>query len=196
MAEVEFDVRQSADGVLVLSHDRDLSRLGGGPVVIAQTRFDVLRDSSVPITRLDDLLGDLPVETVLHADVKQDDPAYPGLEDRLVRMLEARGGEWTIASADVPTLKRLRALAPHSHLGYQPRLTPIDEAFATAQDLGAASLRLNIDRLSSDWIARAEQTGKQVFVYPVDTPEQFGRMREAGVDAVFARIPDAVEDTP
>jgi len=44
---VEVDLRLSADGVLVLSHDADLGRLSGLPLPVADRSWDELREAAV-----------------------------------------------------------------------------------------------------------------------------------------------------
>lgn len=57
---VEVDVRLSADGQLVASHDADLQRVAGEPVAVARTSWAALREVRLPgstrLARLEDLL--------------------------------------------------------------------------------------------------------------------------------------------
>ncbi len=203
-AEIECDVRRTKDGVLVLSHDPDLQRTAGSNAVIGRLNYDELRSFDVGswfdarfsgerMPRFSDLLDFLPEDVILHVDIKQE-----GMEASLLEAVEGRES-WkertTFASANVPALERLISIAGDLRIGYQPRATPIDEAFSIAKRLGAESFRINIDRLTPDWVARAHDSAIEVYVYAANTREDFERMNTARVDLVFSIFPAEVAPT-
>lgn len=205
-AEIECDVRQTKDGVLVLSHDPDLKRTSGSNAVIGRLTYEELRTFDVGswfdarfsgerMPRFTDLLDLLPAGLLLHIDIKQDAPPYEGLEVNLLETIKNRAG-WqertTFASANVESLERLIALKGGLRIGYQTRATPIGEAFAIAERLKAESFRINIDRLTPDWVRSAHEKGIEVYVYSANTPEDFERMNSVKVDLVFSSFPDKV----
>ncbi|MFH2204734.1 MAG: glycerophosphodiester phosphodiesterase family protein [Elusimicrobiota bacterium] len=202
----ECDVRQTKDGELVLSHDPDLKRTAGVNAEIGARTYAELARHDVGawfgerfrgerLARFADLLKLLPPEVELHVDIKQAEPPYAGIEGRILRALRERG-EWktrtTFSSTDAATLERLAAAEDGLRLGYQPRLTPIDEAFSIAERLRPESLRLNLERLTPDWLTRARARDFLVYIYTVNTREDFARMRALNIDLVFSNYPAMV----
>ncbi len=190
----ECDVRRTKDGVLVLSHDPDLKRTAGADAVIGELTYDELAAHDVGkgerVPRFADLLSLLPETAELHVDVKQD-----GVEAQVldaVRGRERWKNRTTFASADPAVVRCFKTLEPGLRLGYQPRTTPIDEAFEIAVELAAESLRLNMERLTPEWIERAHAKGIQVYIYTVNSREEFLRMKDLNVDLVFSSNPSAV----
>ena len=61
-----------------------------------------------------------------------------------------------------------------------------------ATEIGAESLRLRMDRMTPEWVARGHAAGLEVYVYTVNTPEELRKMIEAGVDGVFTNYPDII----
>ncbi|MDF1790511.1 MAG: glycerophosphodiester phosphodiesterase family protein [Thalassobaculaceae bacterium] len=76
---VECDVRIAGDGILVVSHDADLTRLAGKPAVVEQTPADdlarIAEAAGASILRLSAFLDAARGRTRLMLDVKSLDPA-------------------------------------------------------------------------------------------------------------------------
>ncbi len=180
--QLETDIRETPDGTLVLMHDENLVRVAGKTVSVSKG-LHALRECH-PVATLDELVNILPDDVIVHLDLKHCSA------DRIVRAARALGARATVASADVELLRRVKAVGPDLHYGFQPRTLSIEEAIKIAGEFDAESLRLNIDRMSPEWSSAARNAKLEIFVYPVDTREAMDRMRAAGVDAVFTRYAD------
>jgi len=89
---VEVDLRLSADGVLVLSHDADLGRLSGLPLPVADRTWDELRAAAavrgLPLARVEWLLAAAAGRSVV-LELKSPPPA-PGARARTADVLVER----------------------------------------------------------------------------------------------------------
>lgn len=194
--EVECDVQQTRDGVLVLCHDLDLSEIAKVNMNFRDSDYadfaavDVgswfhPRFSGERLARFEDLLALLPDWVELHVDLKQADPPYDGIEQRVVELTRNRLGNTTFASLNVDVLRRFRDLGANLRLGFQPAGMPIDESFDVGRELNIESLRLNKDRINTEWMRRARAENWEVYVYPVYTSAEYTRLESLGVDRVF-----------
>jgi glycerophosphoryl diester phosphodiesterase len=89
---VESDARLSADGVVVTSHDADLSRLNGQRLVVAETDSAVLAEVELPggerMTTLEEVLREISPACPVLVDVKTPDLA---LIEAVVRVIAQTG---------------------------------------------------------------------------------------------------------
>ncbi|PCI33701.1 MAG: hypothetical protein COB53_12040, partial [Elusimicrobia bacterium] len=175
--EMECDIRETPDGTLLLMHDETLERLAGEPIAV-KDGLDALR-SHHAVATLDELLQILPEDVILHLDLKDCSP------EKVIPAARLLGDRATVATADVELLRRMKNAAPDLHYGFQPRTLSIEKALGITKEFKATSVRLNIDRVTLEWLAAARDARLEIFVYPVDTPEAMDRMRVLGVDAVF-----------
>lgn len=180
--QLETDVRETPDGTLVLMHDENLERVAGKSVSVSEG-LQALRESH-PVATLEELLEILPEDVILHLDLKDCSA------DKVVKAATSLGARATVASADIELLRRVKAVGPDLHYGFQPRTLSIKEAIKIAGEFDATSVRLNIDRVTPEWSSAARDASLEIFVYPVDTQEALDRMRAAGVEAVFTRYAD------
>lgn len=199
-AEVECDVQQTADNVLVLCHDLDLSEIAGVEKSFRDSDFAELASLDVGswfdpkfsdqrLAKFDDLLRMLPDSIELHVDLKQVEPPYEGIEERIVEATRHRLEATTFASKSADALRRFRALGSSLRLGFQPNLTPIDESFEIGSELEIESLRLNKVRINADWMSRAADKSWDVYVYSVSSVADYRRLEKLGVQRIFTGNP-------
>lgn len=200
---VECDVQQTSDGVLILSHDDHLGRTAAVRKSFRELSYEELskydvgswfdkRFSKERVPKFKRLLEFLPHTVELHVDIKQVDPPYERIEERILSAVGSRElwrERTTFASKDVGSLERLRKADPGLRLGFQPSGIPIRDAFKTASRLEVESLRLNKDRVSSEWVERAHDEGWEVYVYAVSEPKELKRLVAMGVDRIFTGDP-------
>jgi glycerophosphoryl diester phosphodiesterase len=204
---VELDVHQTRDGEVVVVHDPTLERTTTGhgavrdltwkelePVVVRGTA-----DERLP--RLADVLALLQPTTVgLLLEIKNG-PAgarYPGIEERVLALLQASGlaDRTRIMAFDWAILERLRALSPTAQLtgllsqrgaergGGVVTLVPRLRA------LGANDLGIEHTLLTPAAVRAAHDAGLSIGVWTVNEPEDLRRALAAGVDYVTTDQPD------
>lgn len=188
---VELDVRLSADGVPVLSHDPTLAdgRAVAELDAAALRRAGVADLAAVLETAADGVGVDLELKNL---------PGEPGFDpdhgliERVAAVVAAaRPRPLLVSSFNPETLERARAALPQAPAGwlYHAELDP-GEAAGIAEACGAAVLAPHVDaRLERCDVAALHERGLAVLVWTVDDPGRLRALAAAGVDAVCADEP-------
>lgn len=202
---METDLRRSADGVVILSHDPDLGRTAGCARAIKDMTWDELKvvdagDGNPPV-RLDDALYAFP-RLRLNIDLKEAPAAQDTLQvvraaqalERvrfasfsarrlaMVRRQEPRAVT-SLGVADVAGLLVLAEAAlplPHSRWGWT-------RGQVDAVQVPTAYGRVPV--LTRRMIAQAHRAGLEVHVWTVDDPEQMRRLAALNVDGIVTDVP-------
>ncbi len=203
---VEFDVRLSADGRLVLMHDTTVDRtttatgrvrellLARLAAMDAGARFDAAF-AGEPVPSLADAMGvanalDLWVDIELKCDPGDSAAAAAALVASLERVRPAVQLP-LVSSFDHTVLAAVRTAAPGLPVAViVPTLA--DDWRAAFGTLGAASLHVGERGLTEDRVKPLVDEGIEVAVYTVNNP---GRARELfswGVAGVFSDCPGAI----
>jgi glycerophosphoryl diester phosphodiesterase len=203
---LELDVHLSRDGEVVVIHDPTLERTttGQGPVrehTWAELETVALRgagDERIPQLRdVLELLRPATAGLLLEIKAGPGGVAYPGIEERVVRLLAETGltERTTVMAFDWTTLERVRGLAPGlrrsallSRRGVESRGGVADAvrgAAAVATDLG-----IERSLLSPAIVAAARAAGLTIGVWTVNELEELRAALAAGVDYVTTDRPD------
>jgi len=219
---LEFDVRRTSDGVIVVHHDPDVDRTTNGNGPIQALSFKELQEldagfsfspdggNSYPhrgegykVPELAEVLHSFP-DVLFHIDVKQNEPA---IEEEVFKLIRDAGlSERTcIGSACDDVGRRVRHTA-----GMMPTFPGKDGLKRLYILFRLKLLRLyplahevisipQIDKgkevLSESLVAHLRSRGKKVFTFIVDDPEQQERVLDMGVDGVMSDRPDILRET-
>jgi glycerophosphoryl diester phosphodiesterase len=204
---VELDVHQTRNGEVVVIHDPTLERTTTGrgairdftwaelaPVVIRGTAGERL-------PRLAEVLGLLQPSSVgLLLEIKTG-PAgdrYPGIEERVLALVEAAGlaERTTVMAFDWAILERLRVLSTSvrltgllAHWGAE-RLGGIGSVAPRLRALGVNDLGIEWTLLTPEAVRAAHDAGLSIGVWTVNEPAELRRALAAGVDYVTTDQPD------
>ena len=191
---VEFDVRRSRDGRLVVHHDADIPGVGA---IHALDRGDL--PPWVPT--LEEALGAC-AGAAVNVEVKNSpvDPGYDPKEtvaDEVVATLERMSGaskgpaRVVVSSFWPPTVAAVRAVGPGWPTGLlvHPSRDAVDAA-RQAMELGCAALHPFHHQATNDLVGQVHEMGMAVVVWTVNEPDDLRAVAAAGADAV---ISDRVE---
>jgi glycerophosphoryl diester phosphodiesterase len=176
---LEFDVRESRDGVPVLLHDETLERVQGRPDAVVDLTAAELEAFGVP--SLAAVLEAVPRRAFLDVELKVV-LGRPLLE----ALAGGRGPDLAnavISSFDPAALRRMRGLASSWPLW----LNAVDLAPATieaARDLDCAGIAAEYHGIDERGVDRARQAGLEVAAWTVNRRPSYARMVELGVVAV------------
>ncbi len=176
---LEFDVRASADGVPVLSHDATLERTHGRSDRVGALSAAALGALGIPT--LADVLTTVGRRPFLDVELKE------VLGPVVVELLAgARGpglSNGVVSSFEVDALERVGHLAPAwpRWLNSQT-LTPAD--IETALRLGCRGVAVQWRALDRDSVALAQAAGLEVASFTVRRRSTFDRLARLGVVAV------------
>ncbi len=203
---LETDVHATSDGVVVVHHDGTLDRTTDGRGAIATQTWaqlkDVKIDGRAPLSRLEDLLEELP-EAFFNIDVKADSAVVP-----FVRTLQRTGAIDRVAAASFSDsrLSRLRRLAgPKLLTAMGPR-----SVFLLWTN-GWAPL-LQFSRFSAGWLAQvpvrqgplkvvdeafvksAVRRGFEVHTWTIDEADEMRTLLDLGVHGIVTDRPDLLRE--
>lgn len=190
---VELDVRRTADLALAVSHD---DTLADGRVVVELRGADLPAD--VPV--LADALDACRALPVVNIEIKnwpddRDFDAEEAVAEAVVALLETRGeredGRNLISSFHLPTVDRVRALAPELStawlLAFVDDVGPLVDRAAAH---GHAAVHPHHALVSEDLVRRAHDLGVAVNTWTCDEPDRIRWLADIGVDGVVTNAPD------
>lgn len=207
---VETDVHATADGIVVATHDPDLSRSMNRPGLVREMRWSALAalrpsGSDDPMPRLDDALAAWP-EIRWNIDAKHDSVVGP-----LIETIHRSGAidRVCITSFDERRTARIRrALGPRLCSGLGPigtatlRLASLlpetagRRACSSLRRFGAAQVPVRQGRIpvaDAKFVAAAHRIGLAVHVWTVDDADEMRRLLDLGVDGIMTDRPSVLK---
>jgi len=206
--DFEFDVHQTSDGILVVHHDYSLLHTSGKDVKIADLTWAELKKINVAlhyradkafqhVPRLEEVINIIgPAADWLNFEVKNDNNAYPGIEEKLTAFLKSKPGLFEkamISSFDHGTLKRFRELSPViklAYLGHGLSTVLLLPAIKKARAVGAVNFHMALRIAFKVNVRKIKKAGFNVCIYTVNTKKDALRMKHIGVDGIFTNHPD------
>lgn len=188
MDAIELDLHLSKDGALVVMHDTEVDRTTDGTGAIAERTLAELREldagdgERIPV--FEEVLD--AVRSPLQAEIK-DVAAARALAEAIHR----RGltGRVEVSSFHDAAVAEIAALAPGVRTVLIASRWGAD-VVDRAEAVGAASLALNIRRLTLEIVERAHDRGLRVIGWVVNTQDQLRLARAFGLDAVTTDLPE------
>jgi glycerophosphoryl diester phosphodiesterase len=195
----ELDVREAADGVIVVHHDQDLMRLAGRPDKVWDLTSAELAKVDIGSTFSDEFGGEgIPtlaqaIEAVrgragLCIELKMD-----GRRGELVRRTveTVRRADFVdeciIISLDYDAIAEVRELEPGLRTGFL-----VARAVGNLAAVPCEVIGVQTDICTPDFVRRAHEAGKRVAVWTVDHDGDMDRFIDMGVDCVITNRPDVL----
>jgi glycerophosphoryl diester phosphodiesterase len=189
---LEFDVRRTADGVLVVLHDETVDRTTGGTgpitgLTLAEAQaLDAGGGAHIPtVEEVVDLAKRAGVPIL--PEIKQG-VGNPGLTGQLVDLLSASGylGHSVVQSSEPETLEELRRLAPEAKACWITGFGRFDIASPPA-DAEYICAMAEMVLLNPDMVRQAHDAGRKVFAWwaGVETAITDRILESYGVDGLI-----------
>ena len=194
---LEMDLRQSADGVPIVLHDRRVDRTTDGSGSVANLNWAALRQLDAGagecIPTFDQVLQTAASSLRLNVHLKAtgDERLVPAVVSAIVR---ADALDRAYLATDAATWQQARAIEPRltgCHLGPHPRNTP--EFLATTNALGCRIVQLDWRLLTADYVARAHALAIEVHAMHLVANHDdvvYANVPPTGADAVLTDYPD------
>lgn len=193
----EIDVQQTADGVIVLLHDRDLKRVAGDSRRLADLTYDEVRKLDVG-SWFSPAFADERVPTLaevidlsrgrikLHIELK-----FFGPDQQLAPAVARLVHEHQFESKSLIASMHYNALleARRQNPGLRTALT-VAHALGDINQFEVDALSVRADFLSEDVLRAAQRRGREVHVWTVNDPRQMIRQIKRGVDNILTSDPD------
>lgn len=200
---LEIDVQLATDDQLVVFHDQDLTRLGGGDrrVVermttgeLAAVELALVRDDSArgePLRgrapSLVELLAALPSNFPIDVELKRFH-ASPSWLARGVAEALAERPNVLVSSFDWMALAYVRVVLPHMPVAPIGERRP-EALLAAAAKLDAWSIHVHRRLASAELVAAARAVGRPLLVYTVNDAREARELFALGVSGVFSDYP-------
>jgi glycerophosphoryl diester phosphodiesterase len=194
---VELDVQESKDGDVLVVHDSDLMKLGGGPAKIWDATTAELRSVDIG-SRVGPQFAGERVPTLAEAlalckgrsRVIVELKSYGHdvrLEEKVVGIVEAAGmaGECAFMSLDHGMVRKMKQLRPNWRTGVLAAKA-IGDLSTTGADFVAVESKMATHR----FVRRAHNARQDVYVWTVDDPAWMLAMMSRGVDGLITNTPD------
>lgn len=194
---VEVDVQETADGEVVVFHDRDFMKLAGVPTKLWEATYAQLQDIDIGshfgadygnerVPKLADVLSLCKGKCGVNIELK-----YYGhnqlLEARVAKLVEDAGmaDQIVLMSLDRAGVRRMKRLRPTWKVGLLAAVA-IGDLTRVQADFLAVGTKLATQRL----IRRAHSRGIPIHVWTVDDPAVMSRYLSYGVDGLITNRPD------
>jgi glycerophosphoryl diester phosphodiesterase len=187
---VEVDVRFSSDQEPVVIHDETLDRTTNGSGAVSEQTLEQLQaldagnGEQIPtLSEVLSLVKALGRELVI--ELKE-----PGTEDRVVREIVRAGmaRNVVIASFFHSSLLRMKELAPSLKTGVILSSLPVFPV-TVARDAQADAIFQRYPRLDRGYVEDARRNGLAIYVWLINTMEDFERVRGLGVNGIVTDNP-------
>lgn len=193
---IEIDLHRTRDGHIVITHDENLTGLGGhgeiADVTLAELR-QLDAGGGEPIPTLDEVLDGFGTQISFHLELKQSTRGpYEGLEAQTLRGVRERGllSRTVFSSFYDPVLQNLRERSEEARLALLISRRFPDRWPDRARRLGAFSVNPEDALVDRALIDEAHDVGLAVYVFTVDDPGRMATLIEWGVDGLFTNHPD------
>jgi glycerophosphoryl diester phosphodiesterase len=193
---IEIDVQESADGEVVVIHDKDFMRLAGNPLKIWNARSADIAGIDVGSWFAPEFSGErVPtLRSVLEAARGRTkvlvELKYYGHDDRLaervVSIVEETGmvGQTAFMSLEPKQVVSMKALRPDWRVGTLAARSVGDPAKLPSDFLAVSSAIA-----TAAYVSHARAAGKDVLVWTVDDPIDISRMVSRGVSGIITNEP-------
>jgi glycerophosphoryl diester phosphodiesterase len=196
---IELDV-YVAENELIVFHDDRLERTTNGSGEVIESSLEYLRSldagkgQRIPfLTEVFDLVdGKAGINIELKGPGTA--PHVALLLSRLLMTTQWNSDNFIVSSYDHAELLEFSEKMPQVRTGVLTSTIPPGYA-KFAESLQAWSVHASLGCVNHEFIHDAHRRGKKLFVYTVNHPEDYRRLRELGVDGVFTDFPDRFIDS-
>ena len=209
---VETDVHLTADGEVVVLHDptldrtttgtgrvRDVARVALSPLRLRDRDGASTAEPVPTLVELLDIVAPSRAELLLEIKVGADRSRYPGIEEKVLRLVRERNLERRVVvmAFETATVKRIRELDPAIRLALlvsrgrvERERVPAAEAVRWAQEAGASDLGIDYRVLDAGLIEAARRARMPLAAWTVNEESDIRRVIDLGVDVVTTDRPD------
>lgn len=193
---IETDLHYTRDGVIVLTHDAGLERLGAEGEVCDRDleslrELDAGDGERIPV--LAETLDAFGAKIPWNLEIKKSEGGhYEGIEADALSAVTSRGllGETLFSCFWDPVLARIREHSADARLALLLDPSFPHEPIARARKLGAEAINPHWSMIDAELLAAAHGEGLAVYSYTVDAADEIRRLIDLGVDGLFTNHPD------
>lgn len=194
----ELDVRQTKDGVIVLMHDKTIHRTTGVKGFVWDLTLEELRKLEAgswfgeefrgePVPTLQEVIRLAKGQMKLNIEVKISENE-PGIAQKVVDIVRSEdfSMDCIITSFDLVTIKTFNRIAPDLETGLIFEKEYQTDVFEGTWDV----LCSNHELVDAEFVRRAKENGKKIYVWTVNEKEEMLRLIGLRVDGIITNRPD------
>ena len=198
----ECDVFQTKDGEIVLFHDEEMERTTGKEGMIWEYALAELKELEVgswfseefrgePIPTLREVVRLVKGNIKLNIEVKVSGKD-PDIAQKVVDIIRSEDfeKECMVTSFEKPVIEKVKEIAPDLATGFIFDEEHPPDIFAGNWEI-VCSKRNIVDE---EFVQKAKQSGKKLFVWTVNYPEEMRKFIDLGVDGIITDIPDILKE--
>lgn len=203
---IELDIHKCKSGELVVIHDETLDRTTNGTGLVKEKTWSELNKLSAglwfdkkfeseKIPLLSEVLALVDGKLVLNIEIKNSPVAYEGIEDDLLKMLDAYKypDKIIISSFDHAVLKNISSKTDKYKLAFLGDALVYDVG-GYASKLGASAWHPYHGELRMDNVEQAHKNNLMVNVWTVNETKDWNRMNTLKVDGIVTDDPAGLID--
>jgi glycerophosphoryl diester phosphodiesterase len=191
---LEFDLRVTKDGIVILHHDADLQDPNGDKHSIALTNFKELKEHKNDLATFEEVLEQIGHPVVLYIEIKPNEPLKPVIKIIKARLDQGWSSEhFRLASFSQEILLELDAVLPDIKKTVLEKWSGV-RASRRARQLGTKHIMMNQRWLWWGFIRHMSRKGYKLSAYTVNSPAQARKWERYGLRAIVTDYPDRFED--
>ncbi len=200
---IELDCQITQDGHMVIFHDEKLRRTAGGRGALRDRTLAQLKKLDIGrwrgkafagerILTLEEGLEILAGNVDLCLEIKTFGAAAPGLDLQVLFTLSHYDylDRTILSSFDYQCLARLRDHAPEAKLAVIYGAAARDDPLEAARSLGAASIHVQKELATRDFLCQAWDEGLDVYVWTVNEVREMRALAALGVQGLISDFPE------
>jgi glycerophosphoryl diester phosphodiesterase len=203
---IELDCQLSMDGHVVVFHDERLDRTARVKGAVKNHTLAQLKKLDIGAWRrnahkgeriltLEEVLDVIDQRVSLCLDIKQFPASPQGIELKLLFILSHYDylDRALLSSFDYRCLDRVRELAPEARVGVIFGAGVAEDPFAAARRLSAASVLVQKEWASREFLQQAWDDGLDVYVWTVNEIRDMEKFASVGVQGIVTDFPERFE---
>jgi glycerophosphoryl diester phosphodiesterase len=191
---LEFDLRVTKDGVVILHHYPYLVDPGGSRRVVADCTYNELKTHKNDLATFEEVLRDIGRVVPLYVEVKRGEPVKPIAAIIKARLdKDWRPSDFLLGSKSQQTLLKLHAALPEVPVVVIEPWSGV-RAHYRARQLGTKCISMNQRWLWWGFIRGFKNNGWQLYAYTLNDPKKARRWARYGLAGVVTDYPDLFED--
>jgi glycerophosphoryl diester phosphodiesterase len=190
---LEFDLRVTKDGVVILHHNRHLVDPNGKERLIANCSYEELRAHKPDLATFEEVLQKIGHKVPLYVEVKRKERTAPIIKILKTRLASGwQTNYFLLGSKSQKTLLELHAVLPDIEKVVIEPWSGV-RAHRRANQVGAKKIAMNQLWLWWGFIRGFKNSDKQLYAYPLNDPAKARRWAHWGLAGVITDYPDRFE---
>lgn len=191
--ELEFDLRVTQDGTVILNHNAEIHDAAGNALEIATHTYDELKTHKPDLATFEEVLDTIGHQVPLYIEVKPKVPVRP-----IVEIIQKRlRGNWQpedfqLGSFSQETLRELHRALPEIQKIVIESWSGV-RAHHRATQLDTKIIAMNQRWLWSGYIAAVHHGGYELYAYTLNDAAKAKRWAKHGLAGVVTDYPDRYE---